>query len=75
MKKSHTKSKRKFGLSTNKRQYAFFHPQAKPHRQRTFVTEAMAKEWAAKTGMKEGEFTIKSAKRGKRFQLVPTKKA
>ena len=75
MKKIHTKVKRKFGLSSNKGQYKFFHPSKKTNRPKTFVSESQAKEWAKLKGLKEGEYTLKSVKHNKRFQIVPLKKA
>ncbi len=75
MKKIHTKVKRKYGLSTAKNQYRFFHPVEKPHRPRTFADEAKAKEWAKAQGLKEGQYSVKSVKNNKRFQIVPLKKA
>jgi len=75
MKKIHTKAKRKFGLSSNKGQYKFFHPSAKSNRPKTFVSETMARGWAKLKGLKETEYTLKSVKHNKRFQIVPVKKA
>jgi hypothetical protein len=75
MKKIHTKVKRKFGLSSNKNQYKFFHPSAKSNRPKTFVSETMAKAWAKLNSLKEGEYTLKLVKHNKRFQIVSIKKA
>lgn len=78
MKKIHTKVKRKFGLSTNKGQYIFFHPKPKVARPKTFASEALAKEWAKQHELKEGDYTLKLVKRNKRFQIVknvPAKKS
>ena len=75
MKKIHTKVKRKFGLSTNRSQYKFFHPSAKSSRPKTFVSGAKADDWAKLNGLKVGEYTLKSVKRNKRFEIVPLKKA
>jgi hypothetical protein len=73
MKKIHTKIKRKFELSTCKRQYRFFHPQAKSHRAKTFTSESLAKEWIKQHGTKEGEDTLKLVKRNKRYEIVSKK--
>jgi len=72
MKKIHTKMKRKYDLSTNLNPYRFFHPKEKPHRPKSFGSEALARDWAKQKGL--NEFTLKKVKHNKRFELVPIKK-
>lgn len=68
MTKIHTRVKRQFLLSTHKNHYGFFHPTQTPHRARTFSTEEAAKVWAREHKLEE--FSIESAKKGKRFKIV-----
>lgn len=70
MKKIHTGVKRKFGLSRSLRHYRFFHPGIRKHRPKTFKTEESAHQWASKHGLKKEQYYLKSAKKGKKFQVV-----
>jgi len=70
MTKTHTRIKRRFGLSTSLSHYHFFHPSGVKARPKTFKTEESANAWALKNGLKESKFCLKRAKRGKKFQVV-----
>lgn len=70
MKKIHTPLKRRFGLSTHNNQYDFFHPKETQNRPKTFKTEESANAWAAKKGLKPGEYSLKKVKKGRKFQIV-----
>jgi len=70
MKKIHTSIKRRFGLSTHNNPYSFFHPEEKTNRPKTFKTEESAHAWAAKTGLKSGEYSLKKVKKNKKFQII-----
>ena len=71
MKKVHTRIKRKFGLSTHKNCYYFFHPAlVRRIRPKTFKTEEAANSWALNRGLKPEQYWLKSVKHDKRFQIV-----
>ncbi len=71
MKKIHTRIKRKYGLSTHKNWYYFFHPTlVKRKRPKTFKTEEAANDWASNHGLKPEEYWLKSVKHNKKFQIV-----
>ena len=70
MPKIHTRLKRKIGLSTKHKHYFYFHTVVRKHRPKTFMTVENADKWAAEHGLKLGEYSLKSAKKGKRFQVV-----
>jgi len=70
MTKTHTRVKRRFGLSTSLSHYRFFHPTGGKARPRTFKTEESANAWALNHGLKEGQYCLKSVKRGKKLQVV-----
>ena len=74
MKKIHTKVKRKFGLSTHKSQYTFFHKVEKIHRPKSFASEELANKWATEQGLKAGQYTLKKVKHNKRFEIVAAEK-
>lgn len=73
MTKIHTKTKRRFNLSTHIPQYRFFHPVAVPHRPKSFASEELANKWAIEKGLKAGEYSLKRVKRNKRFEVVENK--
>ena len=75
MKKIHTKIKRKFDLPTHMSQYRFFHKTEKPHRPKSFASEALADKWAAGSGLKPGQYSLKRVKHDKRFEVVVVKAA
>lgn len=75
MNKIHTKVKRKFNLPTHIRQYRFFHPTDADHRPKSFASEELANKWAAGQGLKAGDYSLKSVKRNKRFEVVAQKPA
>ena len=70
MSKIHTRLKRKIGLSSSRQHYFYFHTTVVKHRPKTFATGESADKWAAEHGLKLGEYSLKSAKKGKRFQVV-----
>ena len=70
MSKIHTRVKRRFGLARRTGHYSFFHPASKKRRPKTFKTEAAAKAWAQSKGLKEGQYSLEKAKKGKKFKVV-----
>lgn len=71
MKKIHTRIKRKYGLSSHKNWYYFFHPAlAKRKRPKTFKTEETANAWALNHGLKPGQYYLKKVKRNRKFEIV-----
>ena len=72
MKKIHTRVKRRYGLSTRKNHYDFFHPSVKGKRIRakTFKTEEVAHKWASAQGLKKEGYYLKKVKKGKKFEVV-----
>ena len=70
MAKIHTRIKRRYGLSTTRRHYSYFHGILKRHRPKTFNTEESANAWALKQGLKPEQYSIKNVKRNKKFQMV-----
>ena len=70
MSKVHTRVKRREGLTRRAKHYSYFHPSAKKNRPKTFKTEGAAKAWALSNGLKEGQYSLKKAKRRKKFQVV-----
>lgn len=71
MNKIHTRIKRKYGLSTHKNQYCFFHPGLnEKKRPKTFKSEGAANSWASSHGLNPGQYSLKRVKRDKRFQIV-----
>ena len=70
MKKVHTRAKRRYRLSTHINRYDFFHPTVKESRPKTFKTEEAAHSWASGNGLKKEQYSLKKAKRNKKFQIV-----
>lgn len=70
MSKIHTRVKRRSGLARRTRHYKYFHPQIGKNRPRTFKTESTAKEWALSNGLKEGQYHLEKAKKGKKLKVV-----
>lgn len=70
MKKIHTRTKRKFGLTTSENQKDFFKPKPKVHGPRTFSTEQAAHSWASENGLKKDQYVLEPAKKNKRFKIV-----
>lgn len=71
MRKVHTRTKRKFGLSTHLRHYKLFHPGVKkPNRPKTFKTEEAANAWALSQGLKPEHYSLKEVKKNKKFRVV-----
>jgi len=68
MKKMHGRIKRKRGLTMHKRHSLGFG--GRKRRPKTFHTEAAAHADAKTKGMKEGTYSLKSAKKGKKFMVV-----
>ncbi len=69
MSKTHTRIKRKYGLSTHLNQYAFFHNR-KRYRPKTFKTEEAAHAWALNNGLKPEEYYLKKVKKNRKFEIV-----
>ncbi|MEK6949574.1 MAG: hypothetical protein AABX34_05090 [Nanoarchaeota archaeon] len=70
MSKVHTRVKRREGLTRRAKHYSYFHPAANKSRPKTFKTEATAKAWALSNGLKEGQYNLEKAKKGKKFKVV-----
>lgn len=70
MAKIHTRIKRRYGLSTSRGHYSYFHGIGKKHRPKTFNTEESANAWALKQGFKPEQYDLKKVKRNKKFQVV-----
>ncbi len=68
--KIHTREKRKWGLSTHRRWLRYFHPVPKVNRSKTFRTTDGAERWASEQGLRDDEYVLTAAKRGKRFKVV-----
>ncbi len=68
--KIHTRTKRKWGLSTGLSHYRFFHPGPnKKNRPKTFKTEEAAHAWASKHGLNPEQYCLKLVKKDKKFQV------
>ncbi len=67
--KMHTRAKRKYGRSTHRNAKDIF---GKPRqtRPKTFHTEQKAKEYAKVLGLKEGQYLLEKAKKGRKFKVV-----
>jgi len=70
MVKIHSRLKRRLQLSTGLSHHNFFHPSVAKNRPKTFKTEESAKLWASTRSLKEGQYSLKNVKHGKRFQVV-----
>lgn len=71
MRKVHTRTKRKLGLSTHLAHYKFFHSGVKkPSRPKTFKTEESANAWALSHGLKPEYYSLKKVKKNRKFQIV-----
>ncbi len=68
MKKMHSHVKRRLNLTRSKRHSLRFG--GRKRRAKTFHTEAAAHADAKVKGMKEGTYSLKSAKKGKKFMVV-----
>ena len=70
MAKIHSRIKRRYGLSTGHGHYRYFHRMGKNRRTKTFNTEESAHAWASKQGLKQEQYDLKKAKRGKKLQVI-----
>jgi len=70
MVKMHTRIKRKTGLNTHFRHYRNSNSMTKINRPKTFNTEESAHACAAKQNLKPEQYSIKPAKRNKKFMIV-----
>lgn len=70
MPKIHTRIKRKYGLSRRLNPYCYFHPTKKIRRAKTFKTEKDANAWAVSKGLGQGQYYLKSVKKGKKLQVM-----
>jgi hypothetical protein len=68
MKKLHSRVKRRLGLTRSKCHSFKFG--GRKRRQKTFKTEAAANAWAKANSMKEGSYSLQSAKKGLKFMIV-----
>ena len=73
MNKIHTRLKRRAGLTRRAKHYSYFHPSAGKRRPKTFKTEDAAKAWALSMELKEGQYCLEKAKKGKKFKVVMRK--
>lgn len=73
MKKIHTQIKRKWGLTTSKKHYSFFHKVESKPRQKTFKTEEAANEYAEKLGLTQGGYKLSKVKHNKKFKITRLK--
>jgi len=69
VKKIHTRTKRKFNLTSSFQHKAFFSGKIKEHRPKTFKTKEGAKEYAKFKGLKEDSYILIPAKKGKKIQV------
>lgn len=67
MKKIHTRTKRKFSVSTHKA--GIDRERHRKKRPKTLKTEAAAHKWAEAHGFAKGKYELIKAKKGKRFQV------
>ncbi|MDD5086681.1 MAG: hypothetical protein PHV16_02920 [Candidatus Nanoarchaeia archaeon] len=70
MVKTHTRAKRKKGLSPHFRHDRTLDTVKKKSRPKTFSTEDAAKAWAEKNKVKASDYNIEKAKKDKRFKVV-----
>lgn len=70
MAKTHTREKRKKGLSPHFRHHKTLDTVEKKNRPKTFSTEDAAKDWAQEKKLKASDYTIEKAKKDKRFKVV-----
>jgi len=70
MVKTHTRAKRKKGLSPHFRHNKRMDSVKKKKRPKTFSAEQGAKEWAEKNKLKENDYIIEKAKKDKRFKIT-----
>ena len=70
MSKVHTRVKRRSGLTRRAKHYSYFHPKAGKRRPKTFKTEGAAKAWALSNGLKDGQYHLEKAKKGRKFKVV-----
>jgi len=70
MAKTHTREKRKKGLSPHFRHHRTLDTVEKKNRLKTFSTEDAAKAWAEKNKIKASDYTIEKAKKDKKFKVV-----
>lgn len=68
MKKMHSHVKRRLDLTRSKRHSLRFG--GRKRRAKTFKTEAAANAWAKANSMKEGSYSLQSAKKGLKFMIV-----
>jgi len=70
MTKIHTRIKRRFGLSTHRPHYFYFHVGAKEARPKTFKSEEAAHSWALSHKLNQKQYSLKQVKNNKRYQIV-----
>ena len=66
----HTRIKRKRGLTIHLKHYRNSNSMVKINRPKTFNTEESAHACAAKSNLKPEQYSIKPAKRNKKFMIV-----
>jgi hypothetical protein len=69
VKKIHTRTKRKFGLTSSFGHKKFFSGYTAPHGAKTFKTQESAKAHAKEKGLKDTEFILVPAKKGKKIKI------
>jgi hypothetical protein len=69
VKKIHTRTKRKFNLTSSFGHKKFFSGYKKPHRPKTFHTTETAKAYAETQGLKDSEYILIPAKKSKKIQI------
>lgn len=70
MAKIHTRTKRRYGLSTSHGHHSYFHGIGKKNRPKTFKTEEAANALALEQGLKPKQYYLKNVKRSKKFQIM-----
>jgi hypothetical protein len=70
-KKTHTKEKRKAGLSSGHKHSGYLGSKVAKHGARTFKTAEQAKQWMQLNKQEAAKFKIVASKHGKRFGIKP----
>jgi len=69
MAKIHTRTKRKFNLSSSFGHKAYYSGKVKAHGPKTFKTEEQAKTYAESKGLKPEEYVFVKTKKGKKIKI------
>ena len=69
VKKIHTRTKRKFNLTSSFQHKAFFAGKPRKRGDKTFKTAKAAKAYAEKTGLKKDAYILVSTKKDKKIKI------